>query len=392
MNDSFLLNTYPEPKATFVRGKGVSLFDSNGKEYLDFLSGIAVVSLGHSNEEIAQTISRQASELSHVSNYFDNEFTQKVARKIDEKISSEFVDKAGHGKVFFSNSGAEANECAIKVAKRYGKGERYKILTAINSFHGRTIATLKATGQPEKHKNFEPLPDYVKYFEFGNSQSLKDQIDEECVAVLIEVIQGEGGVQVANQEFFDDVTKICKENGLLLMIDEVQTGMCRTGKWFGFQNFGLMPDVVTMAKALGNGFPVGACWVKDEVAEVMQPGDHGSTFGGQPLALAVVDTVFNILDRDQLDKRAGVLGEKLKTALRATSLFKEVRGLGLLVGCELDPDKVKISAFELVTRAMDSGLIINATSENTIRLAPPLIIEDADIDRAVEIISSSARS
>lgn len=388
MNHSHLLNTYPPSKAVFVRGKGSALFDDKGKEYLDFLSGIAVMSLGHANDEITQVVSQQVSTLSHISNYFKNEFTDNVAKTIDEKIVGESSNE--NGLIFFANSGAEANECAIKIAKRFGEGSKFKILTALGSFHGRTIATLAATGQPEKHKNFEPLPDYFKYFEFNNIESLQAQIDDECIAVMIEVIQGENGVRVGDVDFLQSVQKLCRDQKLLLIIDEVQTGMCRTGEWFGFQHYGLDPDIVTSAKALGNGFPVGACWSKKSVGQVMTPGDHGSTFGGQPLALSVVDTVFSIMERDELNLRAKKFGEILRTQLIETQLFEEVRGLGLLIGCDLDSTKVKMNAHDLVSRALDNGLVINATSENTIRLAPALNIDENDINRAVELLVKSA--
>ena len=389
-SESYLLNTYPAPKATFVRGKGAFLFDDTGKEYLDFLAGIATVSLGHANDEIAHVASRQLSTLTHVSNFFQNEYTQKVARTIDEKISADQTSSNTHGRVFFSNSGAEANECAIKIAKRYGQGKKHKILTAYGSFHGRTLATLAATGQMEKHKNFEPLPPFFKHFEYSNIDSLVSQIDDECIAVLIEVIQGENGVRMADETFLRSLNSVCDDHGLLLIIDEVQTGMCRTGAWFGFQNYGIKPDIVTMAKALGNGFPVGACWAESDVAEVMSPGDHGSTFGGQPLALSVVNSVFSIMERDGIAQRTQKLGEILKQKLDATDLFVEVRGAGLLVGCDFDPS-LGISAHELVTRSFEAGLVINATSENTIRLAPPLIIEESHIGQAVEIVTRVAK-
>lgn len=388
MTDSKLLATYPPFTTKFVKGEGVYLYDDNNKEYLDCLSGIAVVSLGHTNEEISKVICAQANKLSHVSNYFENEYTQLVAQKINEKITS--TNKDTNGKVFFSNSGAEANECAIKIAKRYGEGKRYKFLTATNSFHGRTLATLAATGQPAKHKNFLPLPEYFKHFEFGNVQSIKDQIDDETVGVIIEIIQGEGGVKTADQEFFYELQKICTENDLLLIIDEIQTGMCRTGKWFGFQNYGLNPDIVTMAKALGNGFPVGACWSKDEIAKYMQVGDHGSTFGGQPLALSVVKSVFDILEREDMATRAEKLGEIFINELINTNLFSQVRGLGLLIGADINTDIIKIDALQLVKNCLANGLIINATSDNTIRIAPPLIINEDQIMKAISIIKKSA--
>lgn len=384
----YLLNTYPEPKATFVRGKGALLFDSEGKEYLDFLGGIAVAGLGHANDEINDAITQQVAQVSHVSNYFANEYTQKVAQTIDEKIG---LSESEHGRVFFTNSGAEANECAIKLAKRFGGGTKHKILTAYGSFHGRTLATLAATGQPEKHKAFAPLPPFFKHFEFSNMDSLINEIDDECIAVMIEVIQGENGVRVADDEFLNSLNDVCAKNGLLLIVDEVQTGMCRTGEWFGFQNWQLKPDIVTMAKALGNGFPVGACWSNARIAQCMNPGDHGSTFGGQPLALSVVDSVFSIMERDQLVSRSKELGEILRAKLTETGLFSDVRGMGLLVGCDLSP-ATPLTAHELVSQCFEAGLVINATSENTIRLAPPLIIDENQINQAVHIISQAAQT
>lgn len=380
--ESFLLNTYPEPQACLTRGKGTFLYDRDGREYLDFLSGIAVVSLGHANDEITERIATQAATLNHVSNYFSNEYTQKVAGTINEKLST---STGMNGKVFFSNSGAEANECAIKVAKRFGKHSRHKILTAKGSFHGRTIATLKATGQPLKHAAFEPLPDFVKYFDFGDSDSLRDAIDSECVAVMVEVIQGENGVQTASQDFFIQLREICLEHNLVLIVDEVQTGMCRTGKWFAFEHYGLKPDIVTMAKALGNGFPVGACWIRSEIADVMKPGDHGSTFGGQPLALSVVDKVLEIMERDSIAQHCAQIGETLRNSLENLEVFEQVRGKGLLIGCDLN-EKVKKTAPEIVKDAMGAGLILNATSENTLRIAPPLIIGNQEIEQAISTL------
>ncbi|HQZ14483.1 MAG TPA: acetylornithine/succinylornithine family transaminase [Acidimicrobiia bacterium] len=388
MTNSFLLGTYPEAKATFVSGKGSYLFDSDGKEYLDFLGGIAVTALGHANDEISQIIATQSAKLTHVSNYFENEYTQIVAEKLNNKITA---DSGVKGKVFFANSGAEANECAIKIAKRFGNGSRYKFLTALGSFHGRTLATLAATGQSEKHKNFKPLPDYFDHFEFGNIESIKKLISAETIAVMIEVIQGENGVRIADQKFFDDLKVVVKENQLLLIVDEVQTGMCRTGKWFGFQHYGLNPDIVTMAKALGNGFPIGACWVKEDVASCMHAGDHGSTFGGQPLALASANGVIDIMTRDHLDLQSQKLGVYLIEQLASSGLFSEVRGKGLLVGADLDRKKISFNAHELVVKCFENGLVMNATGENTIRLAPALIISREEIDKAVSIVVQSVR-
>jgi predicted acetylornithine/succinylornithine family transaminase len=388
--DSFLLNTYsfPVPKATLIRGDGARVTDINDKTYLDFLAGIAVVGLGHANKEIAERIAEQSAKLVHTSNFFLNEYTEKVAAKIDEHISN---GTNNHGKVFFANSGAEANECAIKLAKLYGKNKRYKILTATNSFHGRTLATLRATGQPKKHEKFEPFHDFVNYFKFGNIESLKQQIDDECVAVLIEPIQGEGGVNVATQEFFDQLGALCKEHDLLLILDEIQTGMCRTGAWFAFHHYGLDPDVVTLAKALGNGFPTGACWIKDKVQELMGPGDHGSTYGGGPLALSVVDKVFDIMERDNIADHVSKVGAYFQEKLKATGLFREVRGKGLIIAVEIDNSKVDGTAPQFIGRCQDNGLILNALNDSAIRIVPPLIITEADIDEAIDIMVSSSK-
>ena len=387
MSNSFLLDTYPPSKATFVRGKGSYLFDSQGKQYLDFLGGIAVTALGHSNDEISQVVASQSAKLTHVSNYFRNEYTEVVAEKLNKRIAG----SDSNGKVFFANSGAEANECALKIAKRFGDGSRHKFLTALGSFHGRTLATLAATGQSEKHVNFKPLPDFFNYFEFGNIESVKKQCDEETIAVLIEVIQGENGVRTTDQKFFDDLADFVQEKKILLIVDEIQTGMCRTGEWFGFQHYGLNPDIVTMAKALGNGFPIGACWAKEDVASSMHTGDHGSTFGGQPLALATANKVIDILTRDELEIQSRKLGGYLAEQLENIGIFNEVRGKGLLIGADLDRNKITFNAHELVSKCFEAGLVINATSENTIRLAPALIISKEEIDAGISIIVKSAR-
>lgn len=389
MSTPHLLGTYPHFSRTMVRGEGMYLYDDQGEQYLDFLSGIAVVGLGHSHPEIARVASMQFDTLQHVSNYFENEYTERVARKINDKIL-EGQNSMSSGKVFFANSGAEANECALKIAKRYGEGKKFRFATALGSFHGRTLATLSATGQPAKHERFEPLPDYFTYFEYGNTDSLNECIDDETVAVMIEVIQGEGGVRQPDQKFFDSLSRLCSERNLLLIVDEIQTGMCRTGKWFGFHHFGLQPDIVTMAKALGNGIPVGACWSRDEVADVMSVGDHGSTFGGQPFALSIVDTVINILDRDDLASNAALVGDLFRDELMSTGLFTEVRGRGLIVGADIDAQKITGTAGEFVLRCLDNGLVINATSENTIRCVPPLIVSREEVFHAIDVMKKSA--
>lgn len=251
------------------------------------------------------------------------------------------------------------------------------------------MATLAATGQPEKHEPFRPLPDYFSHFEFGNIDSLKSELTDEHIAVIIEVIQGEGGVNVASQEFFTALGQLCAEKNLLLIVDEIQTGMCRTGAWFGFEHYGLAPDIVTLAKGLGNGMPVGACWARESVAESFGVGDHGSTFGGQPLALSIVDTVFSIMERDNMPERVSRLGAVLAQSLREMELFTQVRGSGLLIGVDLDVDAVGCDAGDYAQRCFENGLIVNPIGERTIRFAPPFIIDENDIARAIEILRAS---
>ena len=262
------------PSVMFVRGLGTELWDSGGKRYLDFLCGIAVTSLGHSNPAVARAIADQASTLLHVSNFFSNPVATETAVMLNEL----FHGATGQwGQTFFCNSGAEANEAAIKLARKFGGRGRHVVVSAFGSFHGRTLAALAATGQPAKHEPFQPMPEGFRHVAWGDLDELRAAIDPAVSAVLIEPIQGEGGVNPATVEYFRGIRELCDERGLLMIVDEVQTGFARTGKWFGFEHFGVVPDVVTLAKAMGNGMPVGACWARREVAAVFQPGDHGST-------------------------------------------------------------------------------------------------------------------
>ncbi len=280
-----LMRTYAEPPVTLVRGEGTVVYDTDGKAYLDFITGLAVVSLGHAHPAVADAVAEQARTLTHVSNLYGNALGPEVARTIDRLINGG-TGQAG-GQVFFTNSGAEANECALKLARRWAWGGRHVVVSADNSFHGRTLATLTATGQPEKQAPFVPLPEGFVHVPYDDVAALDKALETETVAaVLLEPLQGEGGVNVPSSDYLGAVSALCRERNVLLMLDEVQTGLGRTGHWFAFQAQGLEPDVVTMAKALGNGMPVGACWARAEVAAAFGPGDHGSTFGGQPLALA----------------------------------------------------------------------------------------------------------
>ncbi|MCB1016626.1 MAG: aminotransferase class III-fold pyridoxal phosphate-dependent enzyme, partial [Acidimicrobiales bacterium] len=276
--------TYPPPSVTFVRGEGARLWDDQGNAYLDFLGGLAVTSLGHAHPAVADALCEQARTLLHVSNLFATLPGPEVAATLDRLLG-------GGGKVFFSNSGAEANEAALKLARKWGGHGRHTVISAYGSFHGRTLATLHATGQPEKHEAFQPLPEGFRHVPWGDVDELERAVDPSVAAVLLEPVQGEGGVNVAPPGYLAAVRSLCDERGLLLIIDEVQTGLGRTGRWFGHQHFDVTPDVVTLAKALGNGVPIGACWARADVAAAFAPGDHATTYGGQPLATSAARAV-----------------------------------------------------------------------------------------------------
>jgi predicted acetylornithine/succinylornithine family transaminase len=372
-----LMNTYPPQPVTFVRGEGTLLFDSAGKRYLDFLSGLAVCSLGHAHPAVADAICEQSRTLLHVSNLFATEPQQEVAATLDRLVG-------GGGKVFFANSGAEANECAIKLARKWGAYGRHVVVSAYGSFHGRTLSTLAATGQPQKHEPFMPMPEGFRHVAWGDLDALEQSLDPSVAAVLLEPVQGEGGVNPATPEFFQGVRRLCDERGLLFMVDEVQTGLGRTGKWFGFEHFGVQPDVVTMAKALGNGVPIGACWARDEVAAAFVPGDHATTFGGQPLAAAAARAVLAVMEAEDVPNRAAAAGEYLAKSLEALPQVTGVRGFGLLLGAALDTPSAK----EATAAALDAGLVVNAVNDSTIRLAPPLLVTEQEIDEAVAILGS----
>jgi len=374
--------TYGAPAVRMVRGDGVRLWDEDGREYLDFLAGIAVVSLGHANAEIADAIATQARTLVHVSNLYGTVPGTEVALTLDRLLG-------GGGQVFFTNSGAEANEAAIKLARKWGRtlggGDRFGIVSAHGSFHGRTLGALHATGQPAKWEGFGPLPDGFRHVAWNDLDELIAAIDGTVVAVLLEPLQGEGGVNPASAAYFEGVRRLCDERGLLFMVDEVQTGLGRTGEWFGFQHFGVEPDVVTMAKALGNGMPIGACWARREVAAAFSPGDHGTTYGGQPLAASAARAVLAIMERDNAPQMAERSGAHLRHRLEGLPGVVSVRGLGLLLGAQLAPG---LESKVVAADALAAGLIVNAVTPDTLRLAPPLIVSEAEIDAAVDILGT----
>ncbi len=378
-----LMATYPPPPVTFVRGEGSRLWDDEGREYLDFLSGLAVTSLGHSHPRVAEAICTQAHTLLHVSNLFGTEPGPEVAATLDRLVD------AGPGRVFFCNSGAEANECAIKLARRWGGRGRHVVVSAYGSFHGRTLATLHATGQPAKHEAFQPLPEGFRHVAWRDIDALAAALDPSVAAVLLEPIQGEGGVNPGGTDYFQAVRRLCDERATLLIIDEVQTGLGRTGEWFGFQHYGIRPDVVTMAKALGNGMPIGACWARHDVAEAFGPGDHATTFGGQPLAAAAARAVLAVMEAEDVPTRARAAGAYLTAAIEPLPSVAAVRGLGLLLAVELVEGK---RAGPVAAAALDAGLVVNAVTSTALRLAPSLLVTEDEMDRAVAILADAIAS
>lgn len=385
----YLMNTYSRAPVAPVRGSGVRIWDADGREYLDFLGGIAVCALGHSHPAVVSAIQKQAATLLHCSNLYLVERQALLAKAL--------LEGTPFGKAFFCNSGAEANEAAIKIARKYARvvrreQGRYEIITALNSFHGRTLATVTATGQPKYRKDFEPLPPGFRYVPFNDVPALEAAVGEQTAAVLLEAVQGEGGVHVADEAYLKRARELCDERGALLIIDEVQTGMGRTGRMFAFEHYGIEPDAVTLAKALGGGVPIGALLAKDEVAAAFTPGTHASTFGGNPLACAAALAVVETIRNERLAERATEMGayfaKALMTLARRFPQVAEVRGKGLMIGLELRPSGCRSDAPARAVAAacLEAGLLINAVSDTTLRFLPPLVVSKADIDEAVGIL------
>jgi acetylornithine/succinyldiaminopimelate/putrescine aminotransferase len=368
------------PALSMERGLGTELWDTDGKRYLDFLSGIAVTSLGHANPIIADAIGRQASTLLHVSNFFTNPQATAAAVKVNELLE----DATGHaGQLFFTNSGAESNECALKLARKWGGHGRHTVVSAFGSFHGRTLATLAATGQPAKHEPFGPMPDGFKHVAWGDLTELRSAVDASVAAVIIEPIQGEGGVNPAPDGYLRGIREICDAVGARMMVDEIQTGFGRTGHWFGFEIAGVAPDVVTLAMAMGNGMPVGACWARTDVAAVFEPGDHGSTYSGTAIATAAVSAVVDEMRRIDAPGLAAAKGARLTEMLVELPQVVAVRGAGLILGVQLNEG---IDAPAVYRRLTDLGLICNAVNASTLRLLPPLTVRDDELVEAVGLI------
>lgn len=376
-SSAYLMPTYARQPVSFSRGQGARLWDAQGIEYLDAIAGVAVTSLGHAHPEIAAVIAEQAGQLLHTSNLFRIEWQEQLAERL--------CALSGMQRAFFCNSGAEANEAALKLARLHANARRVtdpQVLVMENSFHGRTLATLAATGNPAAQRGFEPLmPGFVRV-PYDDIEALRDAARQfpGIVAVLVEPVQGEGGVRAASAGYLQALRQLCDAHDWLMMVDEVQTGLGRTGSWFGFQQAGIVPDVITLAKALGNGLPIGACLARGRAAQLFSPGQHASTFGGNPLACRVACTVLDILAREQLPQRAATLGRRLLAALRQGlgnhADVVAIRGLGLMVGIELNRQ-----CPELVGRALEEQrLLITVTRGTTLRLLPPLICDDAQID------------
>jgi predicted acetylornithine/succinylornithine family transaminase len=385
-----LMPTYGPPSLQLVRGEGSWLWDNEGRRYLDLLSGLAVTSLGHSHPAVAAALHEQAQTLLHVSNLFGTEPGWHVARTLDRLLGvgqPGWPDDDGgmRGQVFFANSGAEANECALKLARRFGGRGRHVVVSAFGSFHGRTLATLHATGQPAKHEVFQPLPEGFRHVAWEDLAALEAALDPTVAAVLLEPVQGEGGVNPASAEYFQGVRRLCDERGILFMVDEVQTGLGRCGAWFAHQPLGVVPDVVTMAKALGNGVPIGACWAKTEVAAAFEPGDHATTYGGQPLATAAARAVLAAMEAEDVPARARAAGERITTGALALPGVGAVRGAGLLLAIELDGHDAKAVA----ARLLELGAIVNAVTPTALRLAPSLLISEPEIDQALDLLAEA---
>ncbi|MES2673182.1 MAG: aspartate aminotransferase family protein [Pseudomonadota bacterium] len=382
-----LMNTYGPRTLTLTKGEGSRVWDTQGKSYLDAISGIAVCGLGYSHPVVTKALCEQAGTLMHTSNYYNIPKQQRLADLL--------IEQSGMQKVFFSNSGAEANEAAIKIARKYGNDKGVKnpsIIVMTNSFHGRTLATLSATGNTKVQIGFEPLVEGFIRVPYDDVAAIKVAAKEHnnIVAILVEPVQGEGGVRVPAAEYLNQLRAICDTNEWLLMLDEIQTGNGRTGTYFAYQHNGILPDVVTTAKGLGNGVPIGACIAQGKAADVLQPGNHGSTFGGNPLACSAGVAVIETLVAEQLIPHVKILGDKLlsafQTAFAGNSKVIEVRGKGLMIGIELNAP-----CAELMEKGRAKGILINVTSVNTIRLLPTFILTDAEanelITKVVELVT-----
>ena len=387
MANKYIINTYGERPISIVRGEGAYVWDAEGKRYLDFVAGIATNNVGHCHPRVVEAIVDQARKLMHVSNLYYIEPQAKLAKRL---VELSFADKC-----FFCNSGAEANEAAIKLARKYSKEnvgeEKFEIITMLKSFHGRTMATITATGQPKYHKGFEPMSPGFKYVPFNDLKALEDALTENTCAIMVEPIQAEGGINIPIEDYLSGIRDLCDRKKLVLIFDEVQTAMGRLGELFGYQVYDVEPDIMTMAKALGGGAPIGCMATKDHIAESLTPGSHASTFGGNPLVCSAALASLNTIVDERLSENALRIGaylvEKLSALKEKYPAIKEVRGRGLLVGMELN-----VEGKELVSKCMEAGLILNCIGAGIIRFAPPLIIGEEHVDEALPIIEKALAS
>jgi acetylornithine aminotransferase/acetylornithine/N-succinyldiaminopimelate aminotransferase len=376
-----IMNTYRRFPIVLVKGSGAKVWDSNGTEYLDFVAGIAVCSLGHSHPQVIAAVKEQVDTLTHVSNLYYTEPQTQLAKLL---VDHSFADK-----VFFCNSGAEANEAAIKLARKYAHEkmgpDKFELITMKDSFHGRTMATITATGQEKFQFGFTPLLAGFHYVPFNDLKSLESAISDKTCGVMLEPIQGEGGVNIPDDHYLASVRDICDRHGILLMLDEVQTGMGRTGKLFAYEHSGIKPDIMTLAKALGNGLPVGAMLATDKIAQAFVPGNHASTFGGNPLAMAASNAVMKTILNEGILDHCSKVGEyflsELKKLQKKNKIIQEVRGKGLMLAAKLD-----VEASDIVNACMKKGLLINSTGGKTLRFVPPLIITTRDVDQAIQVL------
>ncbi len=383
---SFLMPNYKRQPIAFAMGEGAWLWDPQGNKYLDALSGVAVTSLGHGHAKLASAIAHQAKRLMHTSNIFQIELQEQLAAKL--------CALSGMQSVFFCNSGTEANEAAIKLARLYAHNRNVRnpeIVVMENSFHGRTLAALAATGNDKIKQGFEPLPTGFLRVPYGDLEAVRSLRRRSIVAVLVEPVQGEGGVNIPPEGYLAGLRKLCNDHGWLFMLDEIQTGMGRTGQWFAFQHENALPDVMTLAKGLGGGFPIGACLAANQAAQLFGPGSHGSTFGGNPLACRAALTVVEAIEQEQLCANAAETGTRILTRLReglqGQAGVVEVRGKGLMIGVELDRP-----CGELVTQALEKRLLLNVTADNNIRLLPPLILNRKEADQIADTVIELVRA
>ena len=382
MSDRAVMRTYGRLKLAFTRGQGAWLYDVSGRAYLDFVSGLAVTALGHSHPKLKAAIVEAAETLLHTSNLY---YIPPQA-----ELADRLTRATGFDRVFFCNSGAEANEAAIKLARRYhvtsGRSGRYEVITALNSFHGRTLATVTATGQPKYQAGFEPLPPGFRYVPLNDLEALRRAITPQTAAVMLEPIQGEGGVNPCTREYLQGVRALCDEHGILLILDEVQTGVGRTGKFLAAEHYGVKADICTLAKGLGGGVPIGAMLATEEVSRGFEPGSHASTFGGNFLACRAALTVLEVLLDDGVLERVAPAGEKLRQGLvelsrRHPQVLGDVRGLGLMLGVEL-----KVAGSRFLAACLDKGILVNVIGDKVLRLLPPLIVADSEIDEALRLL------